>query len=361
MGQPSPLAERTAQAGAQFVEEAGWMVPAHFGDAIAEYRHARSDCALFDRSHRGKVEVRGSESSRFLHNFLTNDVLSLTSGTGCEAFLTTAKARVVAHLFLYRLGDAHGEPVYWMDLAPGAASKVIAHLERYIISEQVEFTDQTTSFAQISLVGPQAGGILGRVLNGTLPSTHLQATMVPGPKGMCQVRRWDAMGLPGYDVLASVAEVDSLWQALVASGAHPAGRDAYERLRIESGLPAQGPDIDENTFAPEAGRTPTAICYTKGCYLGQEPIVMARDRGHLNRTLVRIELSQGAVPAGSALFLQEKEVGRVTSSAAAEEGSAVGLAYVRRGHQEAGTALQVDAAGQRLPVIIAGPGKGPGS
>ena len=124
-------------------------------------------------------------------------------------------------------------------------------------------------------------------------------------------------------------------------------------LRVEAGTPAYGPDIDENRFVVEVGRIAQTICYTKGCYLGQEPIVMARDRGQVNRTLLGVKLPGGVVPRGSTLWREGKEVGRVmTSVVSPRAGTAVGLAYVRRGSQEPGTAIEVETAGQRIAAEV---------
>src|SRR6266542_6419133 len=60
MPEHTPLHDITAQAGAVFVDSAGWLVPARYGDPRAEYEQARSSAAVFDLSHRGKVEVSGA-------------------------------------------------------------------------------------------------------------------------------------------------------------------------------------------------------------------------------------------------------------------------------------------------------------
>jgi folate-binding protein YgfZ len=321
-------------------------------DVEAQCREAREGAVLFDRSDRGKVEVTGPEAARFLHNLCTNDVVGLAAGAGCEAFFATAKAKVVAYVLLYNLPGADGRPDFWIDTAPGLAPKMVAYLDHFLVSERVEFADRTTGWAQYHVAGPRAEEILGRVLAGPVRLEPLHGLRTVGPAGECQVRRWDGLGVSGYEVLCPAPAGSMLYQALQDAGAHPAGTEAFERLRVEAGTPAQGPDIDENTFAPEAGRTARAICYTKGCYLGQEPIVMARDRGHLNRTLLRVTLPGGPVPRGSLLFQDGKEVGRVTSSVSVGAG-AVGLAYVRRGHQDPGTTLEVEVGGRRGPAIIA--------
>src|SRR5439155_24178755 len=103
-----------------------------------------------------------------------------------------------------------------------------------------------------------------------------------------------------------------------------------------------GMDIDENRFVVEVGRA-QAISYSKGCYLGQEPIVMARDRGHVNRTLLGIGVAQGDAPAcGARLFHDGNEVGQITSSVVSPRFGIIGLAYVKRGSQEPGTALVIE-------------------
>lgn len=80
---------------------------------------------------------------------------------------------------------------------------------------------------------------------------------------------------------------------------------------------------------------------------------MARDRGQVNRALVGVRLPGGPVPLGSRLFAQDKEVGRVTSSVFSPRlGAALGLAYVRRGHQTPGTTVEVEVAGARAPAEV---------
>jgi folate-binding protein YgfZ len=362
MAERTPLHEPTSAAGAVFVEEAGFLLPAHFGDALAEYNAARAAAVLVDQSPRGKIEVWGADAARFLHNLTTNDILNLAPGTGCEAFLTTAKAKVIAYLLIYRHAAPSGTgvspvdpPGFSLDVAPEAADKVIQHLDRYLISEQVEFANHTAAFAQIHVAGPRATDLLKQTLgDSNLPSSALQHKAVHfGSEGKGWLRRHDALGLPGYDLVCPAEQAVSIWQRLIQAGARPAGRDACEALRIEAGLPREGADIDENTFAPEVGRIAETICYTKGCYLGQESIVMARDRGQVNRTLVGVRLPGGPVPHDSRLFADDKEVGRVTSSVPSPRlGMGLGLAYVRRGHQEPGTKLEIDVASKQAPAEV---------
>src|SRR5262249_10500842 len=237
-------------------EQAGWQVPEQFGDAAGEYRQARSGAVVFDASPRSKVEVRGPDAARFLHNLSSNDILGLAPGASCEAFLLNAKARVLGHVVISRATGPDGE-TFWLDAAPGFGGKIAQHLDRFLVSEQVEIADRTTAFAQLHLAGPAAPSLVSTL-------------------GLASPRRNDALGIPGFDLVCGPEQAPDLWKALVAAGARPAGLLAYEPLRIEAGTPVYGLDVDESVLAPEVGRTRQAISYTKGCYLGQEPVVRVR-------------------------------------------------------------------------------------
>jgi folate-binding protein YgfZ len=355
MAEASPLEPWTTQAGAVWTEEAGWQVPAHFGNAETEYEAARTGCVVFDQSHRGKVEVTGPDATSFLHNLSTNDVQNLPLGGGCEAFFATAKARVVLHAFIYHLHLAGDRPALWLDVPPGYAEKTLQHLDHFLISEQVEFADRTREFAQVHLAGPNAKSVLERALVDEVPDLdelqHMMRTF--GQNATCSIRRRSPLGVPGYDIVCLRSRAETVWATLLLAGAKPAGRDAWEVLRVEAGTPVLGIDMDESTFVPEVGRTAQAISQTKGCYLGQEPIVMARDRGQINRILRGLKLAGDPAPHDSRLFQQDQEVGRITSCLRSPRLGTIALGYVRRTAWEPGTKLEAHAGDRRLPAEVA--------
>ncbi len=79
---------------------------------------------------------------------------------------------------------------------------------------------------------------------------------------------------------------------------------------------------------------PVTISFTKGCYTGQEVVLRATARGHLQRGLVQLDLPPGAGP-GTPLTARGQEVGAVTSAVDLPEGR-VGLGYLRRAHWKEG-------------------------
>jgi folate-binding protein YgfZ len=377
MSERTPLYSLAARSRAVFAEEAGWLMPAHFGSASSDYRKARRHAAVFDLSHRGKVELTGADAGRFLHNLCTNDVADLPVGTGREVFFTTAQARVVGHGLVYHLVQ-DGKEAWWLDLAPGTADAMVKHLGRYLISEQVEIADRTAAYVQLHVAGPEAANLLAKVVRADVPGLAVlhgaEWTFRPPPPpedpddpsslrtqtiriptvAAAHVTRHDPLGLPGYDIVCPPGRVEPVWHYLRAADVRLAGLEAYHTLRVEAGTPLYGMDIDETNLAPEVGRTRQAISYTKGCYLGQEPIVRIRDLGHVNRLLQGIKVAgDDLVPRGAKLFHGGKEAGYVTSSVMSPRlGAVLALAYVRRGSDQPGTPLEVEAGGQRRPAEV---------
>ncbi|MSQ94466.1 MAG: aminomethyl transferase family protein [Gemmataceae bacterium] len=287
----------------------------------SEYQAALDSAALFDLSDRSKIELAGKDSRDFLNALCTQDVKNLAIGSTCEAFLTTNKARVIAHVWI-----THRESnVLLLDAVAGQTDKLLQHLNRYLISEQVELADRTQELGMLRLVGPKAAELINKLA--IMPS-----------------RQHRLLALDGFDLIGLGSEISTQRQRLIDAGAVLSGPSTYQILRIEAGLPEYGIDIDEDRLAMEVNRTAQAICYTKGCYLGQETIVMARDRGQVNRLLMGVKVASGEpLTPGTKLFRASEEVGHATSSVFSPRlGQVIAIAYLRRGSCEPGTELVVE-------------------
>ena len=350
----TPLMETHRAAGATFTDVA--EVPAHFGDSDAEYREALVGAVLFDRSPAGKIELSGKDAPSFLHNLCTNDIDGLPLGGGCEAYFCEHRAKVLAHAFIYHVLSA-GKHAFWLDVEPGFNDKLFKHLDRHLISEAVELVDNTEQFAQLHLAGPKAKAVLDSALGESIPDLseflHMERTF--GKMATCHVRRHDPLGVPGYDLVCRNERAEGIWRILKSAGAVPAGEQAWETLRVENATPVYGIDINEDRFVMEVAQAPRAVSYAKGCYLGQEPIVMARDRtGFVNRAFLGVKvLDGGLLPPGTKLFRETAEVGLVTSSVQSPRLKApLSIGYIRRGHQDPGLRLEADTPNGRQAVEV---------
>lgn len=337
-------------------------------DGAAGYRAAKESAVVFDLTGWTVVGLSGADCVKFLHNFCTNDVKGLARGQGCEAFITNVKARVLGHVLLFaddvRLntgGEAEGMALTLLTTA-GQAERLVAHLDRYVITEDVSIEDATGKTGLLGLVGPSATETL-REFQASPPDEP------PGPGRfttrpvtidgqLWPVRRADVFHARGYFLQLSPERVAAARERLIEAGAVHGSEGAFEALRVEACFPSYGVDMTEEHLAPEVGR-PWAISYTKGCYLGQEPIARIDALGHVNRLLCGMKLESSAVPErGAAVVAEGKQIGSVTSAAASySDGRAVALGYLRTKFATDGTRVavrtnegEVDAAVYREPL-----------
>jgi tRNA-modifying protein YgfZ len=282
----------------------------------AQYRQLREECGLLDRSARGKLIVSGGEAADYLQGQLTNDVEALAPGEGQYAALLNRKGHLQADMRVLRLSSEE----IWIDTEPEAKAPALRHLEMYKIGREVAIADVGAERAILSLIGPRSVEIAGTA---ALPEYASEATTLHGCGCL-------AVGTAnGIDLIVKSAETERLREALITAGAVAVGPEAEEIVRIEAGTPRFGAEMGTETMPAEAGIVERAVSFTKGCYIGQEPVARLHYKGRPNRHLRGLQLSAPAAP-GSSLRLGEKEVGKIGSSAVSPARGPIALAIVRR-------------------------------
>jgi folate-binding protein YgfZ len=302
----------------------------------AQYRQLREECGLLDRSGRGKLLVAGPDAAEYLQGQLTNDVEALAPGEGQYAALLDRKGHIQADMRVLRLAPER----IWIDTEAVTAEVVRRHLETYRIGRQVEVEDAGAERAIVSLIGPAAVAVSGA----PSPPPHRTETATVGGVE-CVV-----VGVEGgIDLLAPAAQAGRLKEALLEAGAVEVEADAAEILRIESGRPRFGAEMTTATMPAEAGIVEAAVSFTKGCYIGQEPVARLHHRGRPNRHLRGLRLERPVAP-GDALRLGEREVGIVSSACVSPALGPLALAIVRR-EAEPGAELSVGEDGVTARVV----------
>ncbi|HYU33548.1 MAG TPA: glycine cleavage T C-terminal barrel domain-containing protein [Thermoanaerobaculia bacterium] len=304
----------------------------------AGYRALREGCAVMDRSGAGRIELLGADRQRFANAYLTCEVKALAPGDGAYGFVTSAQGRILSDAVVLTLEDR-----LWMELGPGQEGLIAEHLKKYILADRVEVRPQA-DILPVSLIGPQAAGILGA--EAELPEAawaHARRTVLGievrlqrgGPAVPWDFTLWTAASL-----------APRLIEELERKGVHRAGTEALEILRVEKGLPRFGQDYGPENFPQETGLE-EAVSYTKGCYLGQEVVARIHYRGGVQKVLRRLvfEGEEGPAP-GTALLAEGREAGTVTSVVRSPAlGRAVGLTILHRRAAAPGTRLELAGGG----------------
>ena len=282
----------------------------------AQYRQLREECGLLDRSAQGKLSIRGREAAEYLQGQLTNDIEALAPGEGCYAALLDRKGHMQADMRVLRL-DADE---IWIDTEPVALEAARRHLQTYKIGRDVELEDATETRTILSLIGPRSVELAG---SAALPEHTSEVTVVRGIDSI-------AVGTPrGIDLIVLGEDAERLRDSLVDAGACEVNEEAAEILRVESGTPRFGAEMDARTMPAEAGIVEAAVSFSKGCYIGQETVARLHYKGKPNRHLHGLRLS-APVPPGTPLTLEEKDVGRIGSSCVSPVHGPIALAILRR-------------------------------
>jgi folate-binding protein YgfZ len=330
-GPVTPLATLLAQAAAppELTAYCGTMTPRELDTPERETAALAFGAAVHDLGWLRRVAVRGEDSFRWLNGMVTNTVNDLAVNAGAWNLVLDAKGHIQGDLYVWREGDKSpqqhgpvaGDPELSLTIALDQYDRLLAHLGRFIIMDDVELTPlsrsaagEFTGEAALGLTGPLAVDVLKRLGLPALDTPLTSACAVWNGMNVRVVRAYGVLA-PHYEVWVSAAEIPALWRALAEAGATPAGAVALDAFRIAEGIPAYGIDIAERDLPQETSQM-RALSFNKGCYLGQEIVERIHSRGSVRQRLRRLELSGPVPAAGAELVLDGSAVaGRITSAA----------------------------------------------
>lgn len=284
----------------------------------ADYRAVTEACGVLDRSERGKLALSGGEARTFLQGQVSNDIESLTPGSGCYAALLTPKGKMLGDLRVLETGEE-----LLLDTERLALQGLFNAVRRTMIGYDVQLHKRTLERGLVSLIGPEAIAVAGVEALANAPEHTHQEAQIAGVA--VRAVRTDV----GLDLLCDAADTAPLLRALEEAGAAAVPETTAEVIRVETGRPRYGIDLDEGVIPQEAGLNERAVSFTKGCYVGQETVARLYYRGKPNRHLRGLRLSAPAAPGDSIRF-GEREVGHLGSVADSPRWGPIALALVRR-------------------------------
>ena len=309
----------------------------------AELELARGGAGLLDRSERGKLALEGPDAIEFLNGQVTNELAGLAGGEGRYAAFLTYKGKMLGDLRILAVAD--GDPdagMLLLDTERVALQPLFDMVRRFKVGFRVELHKRTLERSLLSLIGPGSDVLAGT--EGLAQAEHSNAAV-----GIDSVPALAVRTDLGVDLFCQTADRDRLWGALQTRGAGAIGEQAAECLRIESGRPRYGLDLDDTVIPQEAGLNERAVSFTKGCYVGQETVARLFYKGRPNRHLRGLRLSQ-QVPPGTELHRGERVVGRVGSSVVSPALGPIALALVRR-EAEPGSTLHLGDGAATAEVV----------
>lgn len=269
------------------------------------YSALHDHAAWLDISSRGSIRATGEDRLRLINAITTNDVAGLSPGQGTYAFFLDAQGHILSDALILVAGDH-----VVLDCEPERAGFLFAHLDRYIIMDDVMIEDVARQRSLIAIEGPRAGDVAAALTGGALPGEQPYSHAVFGSTA---VLRASLTGQPGIWLAYPPARHAEVVERLQAEGAVAASGEDFNVVRVENRRPRYGEDFGEQTLPQESGQM-HAVSFTKGCYLGQEIVERIRSQGQVRRRVAAIEWDSASPPAaGSPVEFEGREAGRVTS------------------------------------------------
>jgi folate-binding protein YgfZ len=312
-----PLAERSKQASA------------------LEHR-----AGLLELPDQSLLRVQGDDARSWLNGQITADVRHTAPGDAVYGLVLSLKGKIMADLWVLDEGPDGDAERFALVVPAGRRHELLEYLDRFIIMEDVELEESPEAI--LTVQGPRAQAVVRAV----------QAPAFP-----C-----DRLGVGGYDVVAAPDERASIYEALasavVAEGGLEVSASAFELARLRAARGRYGVDFGDHTLPQEAGLKRRAVAFDKGCYQGQEPVIMLEHRGKPPKRLVRLAVEGDcAPPPGSELESAEgRPAGTITSAAVDPDASGgptvLALALVRRAFVAEGARFTVGGRPAALRDVV---------
>src|ERR1700728_982424 len=313
----TPLSSQLGAASASAPElkmHRGALTPLRFSTIGAELQALLQSAGVFDLGYRTFLRATGKDRVRWLNGMITQAVKGMAAGQIGYTLVLNPQGRIQ--------GD--GEVLAYDDFLlletdRSQSERLLAHLRRFIIMDDVKLEELDVSTTAIGIAGPQAAAVLEK-LRGSLPEPGTYRNGQLADIDVTLVQAWSPV-VTRWEIHVPAEQVLRLWNALVAAGATACGGAALGDLRVLEGSPQYDVDFSDKHL-PQEGNLPRALNFTKGCYIGQEIVERIRSRATVHRSLRQFEL-QGAEPsleAGQRIELRagDAAVGELTSVARIE-------------------------------------------
>ncbi|HEX7994345.1 MAG TPA: FAD-dependent oxidoreductase, partial [Streptosporangiaceae bacterium] len=324
-----------APAGTKPVVEYSWGRQNWFGQSADEHRAARTNVALFDQTSFAKIAVRGSDAEAALQYLCSNDVAVppgrtvytalLNDRGGYEADVTLTRIRWNEYLLV----TSSAQGIHDLDL-----------LRRGVRGRlNVEFFDVTSSYAVLSVMGPDSRMLLNALSSDdfsalAFPFGHSREVDLAGLS--VRATRLTYVGERGWELYIpsemAVAAFDRLTDSCNAVVPKLAGYYAIESLRLEKGYRAYGRELGPETSPVEAGLTFACKLRTGIPFRGRDAVERQKADGVGRRLVSLVVTDPDAYAWGGELLLRNGEPAGFASSAAFGHtvGRAVLLGYIER-------------------------------
>ena len=313
-------------------------IPLHFGDTLREYQAVDNGAILLDRRHEGRILISGADVLGWLDNIATNKLVDIVPMMGKPTLFTNPNARILDRVMVYVLDSDR----VLIITEPNRGDALMNYLR-----SKITLTDWRPAYHQFAIHGQSADAFITSLLDQNSRSQSIQNDYRVYKISLADSQIYALRQKPyigsSWTLITPTESALMVWKALLDEGKNhhiiPSGGLVFNALRIRAGRVGAGRELTPEYIPLELGLW-DEVSFNKGCYTGQEIIARMESRNKLARVLMRISLSQFA-DAGTPLFYGGKNVGEITSSVIAPDGTLHAMAVVKTSIAGANVAMTI--------------------
>jgi aminomethyltransferase len=310
----TPFYDIHRSSGAKMLNFHGWEMPLHYSSGIIdEHINTRTNVSLFDVSHMGRFEVKGTGAYDCLQALVTNDISKLHNHQALYSPICYDNGRIIDDLIIYMINREK----FLVVVNASNREKDLEWIIKHSNNSAVVVENVSDKIALLALQGPLAQNLLEKAVMVDIDLNQLKPfdLIITNIFGIaCMISRTGYTGEDGFELFFDSSKIE-IWNKLIQIGSlptfniKPAGLGARDTLRLEAGLMLYGNDIDENTTPLEVPLRWT-VKFEKKEFIGKKALITQQ----VNRKLVGFEVVEKRVARhGNEILIDGKKVGFVTS------------------------------------------------
>ncbi|WP_027963423.1 glycine cleavage system aminomethyltransferase GcvT [Halalkalibacillus halophilus] len=352
----TPLFPEYEKLGAKTVDFGGWDLPVQFSSIKEEHHATRESAGLFDVSHMGEIDVKGSDSEAYLQKMITNDLSKVKVGQAQYTAMCYEDGGTVDDFLVYKLKEDH----FLLVVNAANTQKDFDWLQEHVEGE-VTLTNISNDLVQLALQGPKAEKILQKLTDDDLSKIKFfrfkERVVFDGIENPALVSRTGYTGEDGFEIYLNKNSGSDLWQAILETGKNdgllPVGLGARDTLRFEANLALYGQELTKNITPIEAGLNFAVKVKKDVEFIGKEVLKQQKEEGP-SRKLIGLEMVDKGIPRNGYEVLKNGEVvGFITSGTQSPSlGKNLGLAIVDTAYTNVGETLTVQVRKKQLEAKV---------
>ncbi len=288
------------------------------------------------------------------------------------SLLTNENGGVVDDLLVGLLSkEQTDETYYYVVVNASNRAKDSVFIRRFLTDkiaavpgEEVRFSDETLNLAMIAIQGPRSVDLLQPFFDIDLETMKYYSgaeTQLSSSRRWVVLTRTGYTGEDGFEIALEPFFAEQFVEQLFESAKsgqgpeiaiQPVGLGARDTLRLESGMPLYGHELDEQTTPFESGLA-YALHLEGPAFPGCAVLRNLQDKPP-TKTRVGLEiLDRRPARKGSLIFVDGKQIGIVTSGTFSPTlQKPIAMAYVPPDFSKPGQSLSVEVRGKMLDAIV---------